>query len=116
MTFDEAVAYAVTLDGSELSTSYGKPAVKANGHAFLSVGHEPDTSFVLALDLGLVDILTATSPHTFWQTPHYAGYPAVLVRYDSPNDELVRDMIRRAHARAVAMKPPRKRARTRRPG
>ena len=28
MTFDEAVAFALTLPDTELSTSYGKPAVK----------------------------------------------------------------------------------------
>jgi len=110
MTFDEAVAHALTLDGAQLSTSYGKPAVKVNGRAFLSVGHEPDTSFVLALDIGLIDILMEANPDSFWQTPHYAGYPAVLVRYDSPDPALVRDMIGRAHARAIAMKPPRKRS------
>ena len=37
MTFDEAVAFALTLPDTELSTSYGKPAVKvaSNGRAFL---------------------------------------------------------------------------------
>ncbi len=28
MTFDEAIAFALTLPGTELGTSYGKPAVK----------------------------------------------------------------------------------------
>jgi len=72
------------------------------------MGRDDKGSFVLALDMGLVDILMATSPHTFWQTP--------AVRYDSPDGELVREMIKRAHARAIAMKPPRKHARARRPG
>jgi len=107
--WDEAVSYALTLEGAELSSHYGQPAVKANGRAFLSTGHEPDTSFVLALDTGLIDLLMETNPTTFWQTPHYAGHPAVLVRYDSPDPELVREMIVRAHDRAMAMKPPRPR-------
>ena len=109
MTFYEAVAHALTLEGAELSTSYGQPAVKANGNAFLNVGHEPDTSFVLHLDHGVIEYLMTTHPETFWKTPHYEGYPAVLVRYDSPRGDVVREMIESACARALAKKPPRPR-------
>ncbi len=109
MTFDEAAAYALTMDGTVLSSSYGQPAVKANGNAFLNVGHEPDTSFVLRLDAGVIEYLMDTYPETFWKTPHYEGYPAVLVRHDSPHDDLVREMIASACDRARAKKPPRPR-------
>jgi hypothetical protein len=109
MTFDEAVAYALTLEGAEMSTSYGQPSVKANGNAFLNIGHEPDSSFVLHLDHGVIDWLMATHPESFWKTPHYEGYPAVLVRYDSPHEDVVRAMIESACARALARKPPRPR-------
>ncbi|MBV9370588.1 MAG: hypothetical protein JO109_02850, partial [Alphaproteobacteria bacterium] len=46
-SFEEAVAYALTLPDTELSTSYGKPAVKvkSNGRAFLYTGHEHHSSF-----------------------------------------------------------------------
>ena len=110
MTWDEAVACALTLPGTELSTSYRQPAVKANGHTILNVGHEPDTSFVLQLDMATIDMLLATHPATFWKTPHYEGYAAVLVRYDSPDDALVRGMIARAGeaARAKAAPKPRR--------
>ena len=109
MNRDEAFAFALTLEGAELSTSYRQPAVKVNGHFLLGVGHEPDTSFVLSLDIGLVDMLMETHPETFWQTPHYVGWPAVLVRYDGPAAEVVRDMIERSCEDARAKKPPRPR-------
>ena len=85
-SFDEAVAYALSLSATELSTSYGKPAVKtaANRQGFLFIGHEPETSFCLRLDHGLLDILIETGPETFWQSPHYVGHAALLVRFDSP--------------------------------
>ena len=93
--------------------SYGKPAVKvvSNGRAFLFPGHEPDTSFGVAIDLHTIEILKATDPETFWQTPHYEGWEGVLIRYDSKDDERVREVIERARA-WVAAKPkarPRKR-------
>jgi len=109
MTFEEAVAHALTLDGAERATSYGQPSVKANGNAFLNVGHEPDSSFVLQLDPGVIDYLMGTHPDTFWTTTHYEGYPAILVRYETPDDGLVREMIESACARARARKPPRPR-------
>lgn len=113
MTFDEAVACALTLPGTELGTSYGKPAVKvaANGRAFLFPSHEPDTSFGVAIDLDTIEILKETDPDTFWQTPHYVGWEGVLIRYDGKDEERVREVISRSRD-WVAAKPkarPRKR-------
>ena len=106
MTFDEAVAFALTLPGTELGQSHGKPAVKvtSNGRGFLFTGHEPETSFVLGIDADNIEMLKETDPETFWQTPHYEGWDAVLVRYDSPDQERVRDVIARARD-WVAAKP-----------
>jgi len=108
-SWEEAVAYALTLPGAELSTSYGKPAVKVNGRAFLYTGHEQATSFGIALDLDTIEILKETDPDTFWQSPHYEGWPAVLVRFDSPDPERVRELIRRSRDWTAARPPPRPR-------
>lgn len=113
MTFDEAIAFALTLPGTERGTSYGKPAVKvaSNGRAFLFPSHEADTSFAVAMDLGTIEILKKTDPATFWQTPHYIGWEGVLIRYDSKDEDRVRDVIGRSRDFAAA-KPrarPRKR-------
>jgi len=109
MTWEEAVAFALTLPGAEMSTSYGSPAIKANGNSFMGVSREGATSFGLYMDHGLIAAMMDMYPETFWKTPHYEGYPAVLVRYDTPHDDVVRDMIERAHARALAKKPPKPR-------
>lgn len=97
-SFEDAVAFALTLPDTELSTSYGKPAVKvaSNGRAFLYTGHEQDTSFGLAIDLDTIEILKETDPATFWQSPHYEGWPAILIRYGSADPERVRAMIERS--------------------
>lgn len=109
--WDEVVAFALTLPDTELSTSYGKPAVKVNGRSFVFTGREPDSSFGLAIDLDTVEMLKETDPETFWQTPHYEGWPGLLVRFGSPDPERVRSVIERAHAQAAAKKPPRPRKR-----
>ena len=110
-SWDDAVAFALGLPGTELSTSYGKPSVKvaANGRGFLHFGREPDSSFVVEIDRDTVEILKETDPDTFWQTAHYEGWPAVLVRYDSHDPGRVRGVIARARDQAAAMKPVRKR-------
>ena len=102
--FDDAVAYALTLPDTVLSTSYGKPAVKvaSNGRAFVYTGHEETSSFGIAIDLDTVEMLKETDPATFWQSPHYEGWPAVLIRYDSPDVERVKAMIERSRDWTVA--------------
>ena len=113
MTFDEAIAYALTLPDTERSTSYGQPAVKivSNGRAFLFPSHEQDTSFGVAIDRDTIELLKATDPDTFWQTPHYEGWEGVLIRYDSKDPERVREIIERSHAWTAAKPKPRPRKR-----
>jgi hypothetical protein len=93
--WDEAVAFALTLPGTELSTSYGKPALKVNKKAFLYTGREP-SSFAVASPLGEKDMLMETDPGTFWETDHYRGWPAILVRYGSAERERIESVIARA--------------------
>jgi hypothetical protein len=113
MTWDEAVAFALALPGTELGKSYGKPAVKvsANARAFLFPSHEADSSFGVAMALDTIEILKETDPDTFWQTPHYVRWEGVLVRYDSKDSERIKEVIQRSRD-FVAAKPmasPRKR-------
>ena len=98
MNWEEAVAYALGLPDTELSTSYGQPAVKvaSNGRAFLFPSHEAETSFGIAIDLDTIEILKETEPETYWQTAHYEGWPGVLIRYDAADESRVRDVIARS--------------------
>jgi hypothetical protein len=113
VTWDEAVAFALSLPDTELSKSYGKPAVKvvSNGRAFLYPGHESDTSFALGIDLDTVEMLKATEPETYWQSPHYEGWPAVLVRYDCLDEDRVRNVINRSRDCSAALPKARPRKR-----
>ena len=48
---------------------------------------------MLAIDQDTKEMLIETDPETFWQTPHYHGWPGLLVRYDSPDPERMMAMI-----------------------
>ncbi|MFD1612463.1 MmcQ/YjbR family DNA-binding protein [Sphingomonas tabacisoli] len=93
--WDEVVAFALALRDTELSTSYGKPAVKVNGKAFVYPGREVG-SFAIASPLPEKELLMETDPDTFWETDHYRGWPAVLVRFGSADRERIEAVITRA--------------------
>jgi hypothetical protein len=110
-SYAKALAFALTLPGTAQLTKFNwaVAGIAANGQTFLFPGHEKDTSFVVAIDLGTVEILMETEPETYWQSPHYQGHPMVLVRYDSPDTKRVRWVIEQACERAAAKKPVRPR-------
>ena len=93
--WDEVVGFALGLPGAELSTSYRQPAIKVDGKAFVTTGHEPG-SFHVRSPHDEKAVLIETDPDTFWQTAHYATWPGLLVRYASTDPERVRLVITRA--------------------
>lgn len=93
--WDEVAAFALALPGAELSTSYGRPAVKVNGKAFVYPGREAD-SFAISAPLPEKELLMETDPDTFWESAHYRGWPAVLVRLGSADRERIETVITRA--------------------
>ena len=97
ISFDAALAFAQTLPGAEIASYYRHPAAKVRGKAFVMRSHEAG-SFGIAATLGEVDLLIATEPDAFWQSPHYAGYPIILVREDAADAERVAMLIERAWA------------------
>ena len=94
-SWDEVAAFALTLPDTEMSTSYGRPAIKLRGKAFLYLGREAD-SFAVSAKLPDKELLIETDPETFWESDHYRGWPAVLVRYGSPARARIEAVIARA--------------------
>lgn len=98
MTFrswEDVAAFALTLPGTEPSTSYGQPAIKTRGKLICSTGHEPG-SFHVAAPHEKKAVLIESDPATFWQTAHYANWPGLLVRYGSADAERIRIVVARA--------------------
>ena len=110
-SWDKVEAFALSLPGTERGTTYRMPTVKvaANGRGFVWTSGEPETSFAVWLDPGTAEMLMETDSDTFWQSPHYVGSSAVLIRYSSKDPERVRYVIGQAHELAAAMKPVRPR-------
>ena len=94
-SWDGVMAFALALPGAEESTSYGRPAVKVRGKAFVYPGREAG-SFAISSPLEEKELLIETDPETFWETDHYRGWPAVLVRFGSAERDRIETVIRRA--------------------
>jgi hypothetical protein len=110
-SWEDVEAFALTLPGTETGTTYRMATVKvaANGRGFVWTGGEADTSFAIWVEPGTAEMLMETDPATFWQSPHYVGSNALLIRYSSDDPERVRYMIEKAYQWAAALKPVRPR-------
>lgn len=98
MTRDQMFACALEQPGAEDSTLHGGRCVRVRGHWIVNESREAD-ALALALDLETLAFLMETEPGTYFQTPHYQGWPAVLVRYALADDDRLREQIEKAWAR-----------------
>ena len=94
-TWVDVEAFAITLPGALAATSYRQPSIKVDGVSFVSTGHEPG-SFHVRSPHDEKALLLGTDPDTFWQTPHYANWPGLLVHYGSADPGRIRLVITRA--------------------
>ena len=93
--WDAVAAFALSLPDTEPGTSYGAPAIRLNGKSFVTRSREADSFHVMSPHDEKA-VLLDTDPGTFWQTPHYEGWPGLLVRFGSTDPERVRLVITRA--------------------
>jgi hypothetical protein len=106
-TWDDVVEIGTRFPGVEPATSYGTPSLKASGKFMCRLRTDPDALVVRVLDLGDREALLQGRPDVFSTTPHYDGYPYVLVRLGkvgrSQLAELIEDAWRiRAPKRVVS--------------
>lgn len=76
---------AKKLPEVEASTWFNTPSFKVRKRSFVRL-REEDVIVVL-VDLDEKEALLQTEPEVFFTTPHYDGYPAVLVRLSAIGDE-----------------------------
>lgn len=98
MTRDEMYAYALSLPDTEDSTLHGVRCVRLRGKLLINDTRLED-AVSLSLDHGDIEFLMETEPRTYFKTPHFIGWPAVLVRYDQADDARLREQIDKAWAR-----------------
>lgn len=85
--FERVVRCAASLPEVERSTSYGTASLKVRGKSFCRMKEKMDDVLVVMVPSGLKDALLEAEPDKYFETPHYAGYPAMLVRLNAVSDE-----------------------------
>jgi hypothetical protein len=106
-TWDDVVAIALELPEVEVSTWFGTPGLRVAGQGFCRLRTNPDALVIRVLDLGDREALVRGDPDAYFYTPHYEGFPYVLVRLEKVArqelQELIEDAWRlRAPKRLVA--------------
>lgn len=95
-SWDDVVAIAQQLPGVEVSTWFRSPALKVAGKGFARLRTEAEGLLVLMCDLDEKQALLATGDPAFTTTPHYDGYPAILVDLDVIDHQQLAEMVTEA--------------------
>ena len=85
------------LPGVETGTSYGAMALKVGGR-MIACAKSADV-VVLSMPLDEKEQLIEMAPDVYFETPHYHGWPAVLVRAGVIGDEELRQRLAEAWQR-----------------
>lgn len=106
-TWQDVVEIGLRLPKVEVGTSFRTPALRVRGRGMCRLRTGPDALVLRVIDLGEREALLQGQPEVFFSTPHYDGYPYVLVRLDRVDPaelaELLEDAWRlRAPKRVVA--------------
>jgi len=96
------------LPGIETGTSYGTPALKVAGKLLLRIKDAETLVLMAALDEK--ERLIEMAPEIYYETDHYRGWPALLIRAATVGDDelrlrLVEAWTAKAPARLRKMRP-----------
>jgi hypothetical protein len=79
-TWADVVATGRTLPEVEEGTWFRTPCLRVRKKSFCRMKEDGETLVVRVVDLEDKEALLRSDPEVFFTTPHYDGYPYVLVR------------------------------------
>ncbi len=85
---------AAGLPEVEEAPWYGTPALKVRGKGFCRV--RDAGTVVVMVPLEVKELLLEAAPDRYFETDHYRGWPAVLVRIDAIADDELAHRLRQA--------------------
>jgi hypothetical protein len=83
---------ALGLPETEERPSYGTPGFRVRDRLFARI-REPGVLMLRVADEGEKDFLIRAEPEKFFTTPHYDGYPSVLVRLAAVDREELAELL-----------------------
>jgi hypothetical protein len=92
---DRAFRLAGHLPGVETAPHHGRPWLKVGGKALAGPCRYPDT-LAVHCPLELKEALIEARPDLYYDTDHFRGWPAILVRLDAIDDETLQGRLEAA--------------------
>jgi hypothetical protein len=85
---------ALSLPETTEQAWYGTPGFRVKGKGFLRIrSNDEGGLLVFVADLGEKEMLLASDPRKFFTTPHYDGYPSVLINLPAIGVRELRELI-----------------------
>jgi hypothetical protein len=85
---------ALSLPGTTEEQWYQTPGYKVAGKGFLRLRTEAEGGLVVFVsDLGEKEALLTSNSATFFTTPHYDGWPIILINLDEVDHDELRELI-----------------------
>ena len=79
--------------GVEEGTSHGEPALRVGKKLFAWMSPHERGSLCVRVDPEEKELLLESKPKAYFTTPHYAGYPILLVRFEHVSPDELRERI-----------------------
>lgn len=95
MTWDEVCRFVATLPGAEVDPQGENPAIRVRGRVMARLRRDGE-SMMVKTDPGEREALLAEQPETFFTTPHYDGFPGVLVHLAGVSPRQLRELLTEA--------------------
>jgi hypothetical protein len=90
---EDVRSVALSLPGAAEKSYNHLPGFRVGQQLFTRIHEEPDAVFVKCGNIADRDGLLATDPDKFFITPHYSGYPGVLVRLSAVETDELAELI-----------------------
>jgi hypothetical protein len=92
-SWDDLLELARELPGVEEGTSYGTPSLKVRKKFLCRLRTDPDALVMRVIDLQEQEALVKGQPEVFFLTPHYEGYPYVLIRLEQIEHTMLAELL-----------------------
>ncbi len=89
-TAEDVRELALGLSGTIEKPSYGRPGFRVKDRLFARLREDPDALVVWTEEK---EALLLSDPEKFFTTPHYDGYPMVLVRLEAVDREELGELL-----------------------
>ncbi|WP_194813980.1 MmcQ/YjbR family DNA-binding protein [Nocardia sp. XZ_19_385] len=93
ITWQRVVELATELPGVAESTWWRSPALKVGKKGFARLRDEAEGGLVLQCEMVEKEALLASGDPTFYTTPHYDGYPYILIDLDRIHEDQLRELL-----------------------